>query len=308
VRVRAAARVGAAGTVPTAAEAEHDLARRVTVALAGIVIISFSAIIVRESGVPPATAAALRCAYALPLLVALALPTPRPPRRALALAFAGGVVLGVNLVLWHHAIGRIGAGFSTILANTHVLFVLLGVVAGGGAVARRSVAALPVPLAGIALIGGVGSSVHVDGVGIAFSLCAAALYAGFQLLFDRAIRIARGGVWPLCAVTAGGALAGFAAALAERENLVPPLSGQGWMLLLALGPQTAGWLLIGHGVARLRAFSVSLLLTLQPVLTAIWGVLAFGEDMQPLQIVGVALVLGGVLLARPARAVAARPG
>ena len=65
------------------------------------------------------------------------------------------------------------------------------------------------------------------------------------------------------------------------------------MLLLALGPQTLGWLLIAHGVVRLRAFSVSLLLTVQPVLTTIWGILAFGEGMRALQAVGVALVLGG---------------
>jgi drug/metabolite transporter (DMT)-like permease len=50
---------------------------------------------------------------------------------------------------------------------------------------------------------------------------------------------------------------------------------------------------------RLRAFAVSLMLTVQPVLTTIWGILAFGEDMRPLQAVGVALVLGGVLIARP---------
>ena len=71
------------------------------------------------------------------------------------------------------------------------------------------------------------------------------------------------------------------------------------MLLLALGPQTPGWLLIALGVRRLRAFGVPILLTVQPVLTTIWGILAFGEDLRPLQAVGVALALGGVLIARP---------
>ena len=41
------------------------------------------------------------------------------------------------------------------------------------------------------------------------------------------------------------------------------------------------------------------MLTVQPVLTTIWGILAFGEGMHPLQAVGVVLVLGGVLIARP---------
>ena len=108
------------------------------------------------------------------------------------------------------------------------------------------------------------------------------------------------GTWPLCLATASAAVSAFAAAILSGEDLVPPLSGQAWMVLLALGPQTLGWLLIARGVQRLRAFAVSLLLTIQPVLTTIWGaILAFGEHLRPLQAVGVALVLGGVLLARP---------
>jgi len=289
---------------------EHDRARRTAIALAGVGIISFSAIIVRASGVAPGTAAALRCAYALPALVPLALMTPRPARRAITLSVAGGLVLGINLVFWHHSIDRIGAGLATVLANTHVLFVLAGVLAMGGAVARRSLYALPLPLIGVALIGGVGSGHRLDGLGLLLGLAAGATYGMFQLCFDRAIRITGSGTWPLCLATASAAVSAFAAAIVGGEDLVPPLSGQAWMVLLALGPQTLGWLLIARGVQRLRAFAVSLLLTIQPVLTTIWGAIIFGEDMRPLQAVGVALVLGGVLLARPARRPAdpAQPG
>jgi drug/metabolite transporter (DMT)-like permease len=266
-----------------------------------VVIISFSAIIVRASHVSPGTAATLRCAYALPLLLVVALHAPRPPRRAIVIAFGGGLLLGLNLVFWHHSIDRIGAGLATVLANTHVLFVLAGFLATGGAVSRRSLAALPLPLVGVALIGGLGSDARLDGLGLALGLAAGASYGVFQLLFDRAIRITSGGAWPLFAATAGGALSALAATLVSGESLVPGPSGQAWMLLLALGPQTAGWLLIGYGVQRLRAFAISILLTVQPVLTTIWGIVAFGEHMSTLQAVGVALVLGGVLLARPAR-------
>ena len=280
---------------------EADRVRRTAIALTGVLIISFSAIIVRASHVSPGTAATLRCAYALPVLGALALRSPRPPRTAVAAAFAGGIVLGLNLVFWHHSIDRIGAGLATVLANTHVLFVLAGVLATGGAVARRSLWALPLPLLGVALIGGFGSGARLDGLGVGLALAAGAAYAVFQLLFDRAIRITAGGAWPLFAATAGAALSALAATLVSSESLVPGASGQAWMLLLALGPQAAGWLLIGYGVRRLRAFAVSLLLTVQPVLTTIWGILAFGEHLRALQAVGVALVLGGVLVARPAR-------
>jgi drug/metabolite transporter (DMT)-like permease len=280
---------------------EHDRARRTAIALAGVVVISFSAIIVRASHVSPGTAATLRCAYALPVLLLLARRSPQPPRPALMAAVPAGLLFGINLVFWHHSIDRIGAGLSTVVANTHVLFVLAGVLISGGAVSRRSLVALPLPLLGVALIGGLGSDARLDGLGLAFGLAAGASYGVFQLLFDRTIRITSGGAWPLFAATAGATVSALAAALVSGESLVPGPSGQAWMLLLALGPQTAGWLLIGYGVQRLRAFSVSILLTVQPVLTTIWGILAFGEHMAPLQAVGVALVLGGVLLARPAR-------
>ncbi len=278
---------------------EHDQARRTAIAMTGVFVISFSAIIVRAADVAPGTAAALRCIYALPVLALIAARAPMPGRQALAPALAGGVVLGLNLVFWHHAIDRIGAGFSTVLANTHVVFVLAGVLAAGGAVARRSLLALPLPLAGVVLIGGFGSGSQLDGVGVALALVAGAAYAAFQLLFDRSIRLSGAIVWPLFVATLGAAASALAAAVVSGEELVPPLSGQAWMVLLALGPQTLGWLLIAHGVVRLRAFAVSLMLTVQPVLTTIWGILAFGEDMRPLQAVGVALVLGGVLIARP---------
>ena len=114
-------------------------------------------------------------------------------------------MLGLNLVFWHHAIDRIGAGFATVLANTHVVFVLAGVLAAGGAVARRSLLALPLPLAGVVLIGGFGSGSQLDGLGIALALVAAAAYAAFQLLFDRSIRLSGAIAWPLFVATAGGA-------------------------------------------------------------------------------------------------------
>jgi drug/metabolite transporter (DMT)-like permease len=278
---------------------EPDHARRTAIALTGVFVISFSAIIVRAAHVAPGTAAALRCIYALPVLALIASRAPAPSRRALAPALAGGVVLGLNLVFWHHSIDRIGAGFATVLANTHVVFVLAGVLAAGGAVARRSLLALPLPLAGVVLIGGFGSGLQLDGLGIALALVAGAAYAAFQLLFDRSIRLSGAIAWPLLIATLGAGASALAAAVVSGEQLVPPLSGQAWMLLLALGPQTLGWLLIAHGVVRLRAIAVSLMLTVQPVLTTIWGMLAFGEHMRVLQAAGVVLVLGGVLTARP---------
>lgn len=66
-------------------------------ALAGALTIAFSAILVDLAGVSPATAAVFRCAYALPVLAALALAErrrhgPSPPGSWPRAAVAGIVV------------------------------------------------------------------------------------------------------------------------------------------------------------------------------------------------------------------------
>ena len=54
-----------------------------------------------------------------------------------------------------------------------------------------------------------------------------------------------------------------------------------------------GWLLITISLPRLPAALTSLLLTVQPVGSVALAALIFGESPTPLQLVGVALVLGG---------------
>ena len=83
-------------------------------ALIGTVGISFSAVLVRLVDLPPAVTSFGRNAYALPMLVALALLLRRPSLRPLRpLGWLTGVVFGVNLYLWHSSIDLIGSGFAT---------------------------------------------------------------------------------------------------------------------------------------------------------------------------------------------------
>ena len=138
-----------------------------------------------------------------------------------------------------------------MLANTHVHLRARRRAAAGGAVARRSLLALPLPLARRRADRRLRLGRRIWTVsGLSLALVAGAAYAAFQLFFDRSIRLAGGIAWPLFAATAGAACSALAAAIVSGEELVPPLSGQAWMLLLALGPQTLGWLLIAHGVVR----------------------------------------------------------
>ena len=96
-------------------------------ALLGVLSISFSAIFVRLAAVSPVTATFYRGAYAAPvLLVDLARADGRSDRRGRRerwLAVVSGLLLALDLNLWHESIALLGAGLGTVIANAQVVFV-----------------------------------------------------------------------------------------------------------------------------------------------------------------------------------------
>ena len=75
------------------------------------------------------------------------------------------------------------------------------------------------------------------------------------------------------------------------SSFTPTWPAHGWLLILALTSQVAGWLLIGYALPRLPAVETATIILLQPVLTMIWAVLIFSESPSAIQWVGAALVL-----------------
>jgi drug/metabolite transporter (DMT)-like permease len=96
--------------------------RPVMTGILGAMSIAFSGILVRLANVEPATAAIFRCAYALPALAAIAYLERRAygprPAAQVRVAMLAGVFLALDLVVWHHTIGLVGAGLATVLGNT----------------------------------------------------------------------------------------------------------------------------------------------------------------------------------------------
>ena len=89
-------------------------------ALAGVLIISFSAVFVRLASVSPVTATFFRAVYAVPVLVVVWLEVRARDRRSQhdrAIAVASGVILAVDLAIWHESIALIGAGLATVIRS-----------------------------------------------------------------------------------------------------------------------------------------------------------------------------------------------
>jgi drug/metabolite transporter (DMT)-like permease len=273
-------------------------------ALAGALTIAFSAILVRLADVSPSTAAFWRCAYALPVLGALAWwedrrfgPRSGHERR---LAIPAGVFFAADLILWHYAIRDVGAGLATVLGNLQVVVVPFAAWAIlGERIERRILVALPLVCSGVLLISGVletGAYGEHPVRGVAFGTATALTYAGFILVLRQGSMDLRRPAGPLFDATAVATVACAAAGVAIGDaDFVPDWPAHAWLVTLGLTSQVLGWLLITVSLPRLPAALTSVTLTIQPVGSVLLGVILLGEDPTALQLAGTALILAGLV-------------
>ena len=293
------------------AEPSHSGRLPYVTGVAGALLIAFSAIFVRLADVAPSTAAIYRCAYAVPPLALLAWrerrrygPRPAAERR---LALLAGVLFAGDLVAWHHAIDAVGAGLATVLGNTQVAMVGLAAWAFLGERPRRATfVAVPVVLTGVVLISGVigeGAYGRAPLLGAVLGVLTAVFYTGFILILRHGNRDVRRPAGPLLDATASGAVCSLLlGVLLGEAQLAPSWPAHGWLLLLALTSQVVAWLLISVSLPRLPAVTTSVVLTLQPVGSVFLGMALLAEAPSALQLAGVGVVIGGIILATLGRA------
>jgi drug/metabolite transporter (DMT)-like permease len=290
-------------------------------ATAGALCISSSAVLMKLADASPSITALGRCAFALPLLGAVAWVqhrhgAPRLPSRSRWLARLAGLFLAADLILWSHAIDAIGAGLGTVVTNLQVLVIsLLAWIFLGERPRRSLVLASPVMLAGLVLVGGladVGGSRGYGtdpGLGVVYGMAVAVVYAIYILLLRQATSVQGPQVRDphpavaavLFEATAGAAVASALAGLMLNDyRLGPggwPWPTLGWLALLALTSQVIGWLLITVSMPRLPAGMIGALLLVQPAGAVALSYVILGERPSILQLAGVVLILAGVVVA-----------
>jgi len=278
-------------------------------ALVAAVALSFTAVAFAFSDASPSTATVYRSLYALPFLWWLGRREDRiaggRPWQARRWAFLAGVFFAIDLVLFHQSILLMGAGLASVMSNLQVVIVVLAAwLIWGERPSPRQAAGIPVALLGILLISGLldTSAFGSDPVtGSLLGILVAISYAAYLLLIrkGRDLSHAAGPVLDAtiaCAMT--GALAGL---LLGDLELVPVLPGHAWLMLLAISGQVAGTVLVAIALPRLPAATTSLILLVQPVLAVLLAMLLLAETPSPLQLLGVGLVVGGVLLGSAVR-------
>ncbi len=293
-------RAQAVGRPPLQAFDQHPRTAAVTAAVG----ISTAGILFVLSGASPSTATFFRCLYALPVLWWLMRHEDAfyggREARARGWALVAGVFFAGDLLLFHHAILLMGAGLATVLVNVQVVIVMIAAwLIWGERPSLAQAVAVPVALAGVVFISGVldaGAYGEDPVLGSFLAILTAGCYAGYLLLLRKG-RDRQHAAGPIFDSTVACGLTALAAGLVVGDfEAMPSMPMHAWLLLLALSAQVGGQVMIATALPRLPAVTTSLILLIQPVLATVIAIIVLSESPSSVQLLGVVLVIGGVLL------------
>jgi drug/metabolite transporter (DMT)-like permease len=268
----------------------------------GIVALGFSALFVRWADAPGPVTGFYRMAVASLILIPMALLRHGDPRRwpsaGTRLALIGGASLAFDLALWNTAVLYTSAANATLLANTAPLWVAIAAAVFFHERLRGGFwLGLLLTLIGAAAVLGTDflHSFHL-GLGDVLAIGAGVFYAGYYL----ATQLGRRHLASLPYV----ALAGVSSAVVLLAMIIllgMPLTGfppQTWAAFIGLGivVQLFGYLAVGYALGRLPASLVAPTMVGQPVMTALLAIPLLGETLAPVQWIGGAAVLIGIVM------------
>ena len=268
----------------------------------GVLGISLSSIFVKYSSAPSAVTAAFRLLWTVLFLtpvvlgkVAVRKEMAQLPKKMVLLSCLSGLFLAIHFVLWFESLRHTSVASSTTIVCTEVIWVCLGFCLFlKGRLSLKAICAIAVTLAGSGLIAYADSGSGSQFYGDMLALLAAIAVAVYTLI-GRVVRShASTTVYTYMVYAACGAV------------LVATCFFQGHDLFAyGSSPILVGALLaifstiLGHSIFSwcLKFFSpsfVSASKLCEPVAAAMMAAFLFGEIPVPLQLLGGALILGGV--------------
>lgn len=294
------------------------------VLVVGVLAISSSSILTRYTqgeGIPSLLISAGRLVIAAALLTPFILSRYRDVLRQLTkqdigLALLSGVFLSLHFATWISSLEYTSVLLSTVLVTTSPIWVaLLEFVVLRAVPSRWVVIGL-----GIAIVGGVvialGSNTTDDSAraydhlrGIILALLGSVTVAVY-LVVGRKLRV-KMPVMPYIWLVYGCSGIMMTLVLFATNTPITGYSVQGylWLFACAIVPQLIGHSALNYAVGYLSATLVGMITQLEPVGSAFLAFLLFSEVPAPLQLLGSAVILGGVMLAnRPSSAQGGKSG
>jgi drug/metabolite transporter (DMT)-like permease len=212
--------------------------------------------------------------------------------------FTAGVLFGGVAWLAFAGLDQLPGALYIVIIYTYPAMVAVGATLLGRPAGRQVWIAVLITLVGIALtvpevLDGAGGATVV---GLLFTLGNALTYAAYVIYSERLVTDGGDGLvasaWSL---TGSLAFAVVAAAISWPMRAPSSLGGYGSAVGLAAISTVLASMAFFLGVRRLGPSSAALVATTEPVLTLIWVVLILDESLKPVQLLGAALVIVGVL-------------
>ncbi len=254
---------------------------------------------------------------ALTLLLVLGVVRPallRAGRRYLSYLILYGLTLAIFNTLWTYSVSLVGAAIGTVLVYCSAAFTAL---LGWWLLKERldgvKLLAVALCLAGCAAVSGVldPTSWHANVLGVITGTLSGLCYSIYSLMGRSASQ--RGlNPWTTVLYTFGSA-----ALFLLLFNLLPGVlwpgnetgagdlfwlgnATAGWVILfvLAAGPTVIGFGLYNVSLGYLPASVANLIVTSEPVFTAVIAFFLLGERLTGMQLAGSLMILGGVLFLR----------
>jgi drug/metabolite transporter (DMT)-like permease len=306
----------------TSSPGGSDLTRGYAIALVSAVVLSTTAIFIRHLTVaysmPPLVLAFWRDTFVgLTLVLVLGVVRPallRAGRQHLSYLILYGLTLAIFNTMWTYSVALAGAALATVLVYCSVAFTAL---LGWWFLKERldvvKLLAVALCLAGCAAVSGVlgPTSWHISVLGMITGTLSGLCYSIYSLMGRSASQ--RGlNPWTTVLYTFGSA-----AVFLLLFNLVPRAlwpgvvegvgdlfwlgdAVTGWAILFALaaGPTVTGFGLYMVCLGYLPASVANLIVTSEPVFTAVMAFFLLGERLSGVQLAGSAMILGAVFFLR----------
>jgi inner membrane transporter RhtA len=240
--------------------------------------------------VPPASVAWLRVIGAALALLAVSWRsvTQRWTRQELIAAAAFGIATTLMNVFFYLAIARLPLGKGVAIE-------FIGPIAVAAARTRssRNAGALALAALGVAVLSGL--ELDNEPLGLVFIFLASAMWASYIIIGSHVARLDRG---------VAGLGVGLAIGALVATPIGAPGSGPAWVsphllalcLLVGVFSNAIGYGIDQHIMRRIPIRRFSVLLALLPVTATVIGFIALGQTPTIIDLAGMSLVLGGVII------------
>ncbi|MDO4441486.1 MAG: DMT family transporter [Moraxella sp.] len=205
--------------------------------------------------------------WLLAIIFRQAFPTSK---KAIALALASGVALGLDLALWHESIYAVGPGISTLLNSLQIFFLaFIAFVWFGEKQNKVQLVSLIMASIGVAFIASPEFATNDAALwGFAAGIASGGFLALSMAYIRRVHEVTKVAILPLMTIIgAGGALSLLPMMLLWNSGQILPtsMSEWGWILVYGAVMQCLAWGLIGYSIPKLALSLTGLLLLSEPV-------------------------------------------